>query len=57
MTRRGRQSLTVRIGINGFGRMVRTFVRRALDRGDIDVVAVSDITDARTLQHRPACVP
>jgi glyceraldehyde 3-phosphate dehydrogenase len=43
--------MTVRIGINGFGRIGRTFVRRTLDRGDLDVVAVNDITDARTLAH------
>jgi glyceraldehyde 3-phosphate dehydrogenase len=43
--------MTVRIGINGFGRVGRTFVRRALDHSDLDVVAVNDITDARTLAH------
>src|SRR5215475_3511220 len=48
---RERQSMTVRIGINGFGRIGRTFVRRTLDRSDLEVVAVNDITDARTLAH------
>ena len=43
--------MTVRIGINGFGRIGRTFVRRTLDRSDLEVVAVNDITDARTLAH------
>jgi glyceraldehyde 3-phosphate dehydrogenase len=43
--------MTVRVGINGFGRIGRTFVRRALERGDLEVVAVNDITDARTLAH------
>jgi glyceraldehyde 3-phosphate dehydrogenase len=43
--------MTVRIGINGFGRIGRTFVRHALQRADIEVVAVNDITDARTLAH------
>jgi len=43
--------MTVRIGINGFGRIGRTFVRRTLDHGDLEVVAVNDITDARTLAH------
>jgi glyceraldehyde 3-phosphate dehydrogenase len=43
--------MTVRAGINGFGRIGRTFVRRPLERGDIEVVAVNDITDARTLAH------
>ena len=43
--------MSIRVGINGFGRIGRTFVRRALERGDIEVVAVNDITDARTLAH------
>jgi glyceraldehyde 3-phosphate dehydrogenase len=43
--------MTTRVGINGFGRIGRTFVRRALERADIEVVAVNDITDARTLAH------
>jgi len=40
-----------RIGINGFGRIGRAFVRRSLEFGDLEVVAVNDITDARTLAH------
>jgi glyceraldehyde 3-phosphate dehydrogenase len=43
--------MTVRVGINGFGRIGRTFVRRSLQRADIEVVAVNDVTDARTLAH------
>ena len=43
--------MTVRIGINGFGRIGRAFVRRALEHDDLDIVAVNDITDARTLAH------
>jgi glyceraldehyde 3-phosphate dehydrogenase len=43
--------MTIRVGINGFGRIGRTFVRRSLERGDIEVVAVNDITDAWTLAH------
>jgi glyceraldehyde 3-phosphate dehydrogenase len=43
--------MTIRVGINGFGRIGRTFVRRSLERDDIEVVAVNDITDARTLAH------
>jgi glyceraldehyde 3-phosphate dehydrogenase len=39
------------IGINGFGRIGRAFVRRCLDRRDLDVVAINDITDAHTLAH------
>ena len=43
--------MTTRVGINGFGRIGRTFVRRAVERGDIEVVAINDITDARALAH------
>jgi glyceraldehyde 3-phosphate dehydrogenase len=43
--------MTTRIGINGFGRVGRAFARIALTRGDLQVVAVNDITDARTLAH------
>jgi len=43
--------MTTRVGINGFGRIGRAFTRLALDRGDLEVVAVNDITDARTLAH------
>ena len=43
--------MPVKVGINGFGRVGRAFVRRALDRDDLDVVAVNDLADARTLAH------
>jgi glyceraldehyde 3-phosphate dehydrogenase len=41
--------MTTRIGINGFGRIGRAFVRRSLELPDIEVVAVNDVTDVRTL--------
>jgi glyceraldehyde 3-phosphate dehydrogenase len=43
--------MTTRIGINGFGRIGRALVRCSLDRDDLEVVAVNDITDVRTLAH------
>ena len=43
--------MTTRVGINGFGRIGRAFTRLALERGDLEVVAVNDIADARTLAH------
>ncbi len=43
--------MTTRIGINGFGRIGRALVRRCLDRDDLEVVAVNDITDVGTLAH------
>ena len=43
--------MTTRVGINGFGRIGRAFLRRSLERDDLKVVAVNDVTDARTLAH------
>src|SRR5271165_5937081 len=43
--------MTTKVGINGFGRVGRTFTRIALERSDLEVVAVNDVTDARTLAH------
>src|SRR5215213_1665325 len=44
--------MSVKIGINGFGRIGRNFFRAAKKLGmDWDFVAVNDITDARTLAH------
>src|SRR4029453_9355564 len=44
--------MTVRVGINGFGRIGRNFFRAALVKGaDIEVVAVNDLTDNATLAH------
>jgi glyceraldehyde 3-phosphate dehydrogenase len=43
--------MTTRVGINGFGRIGRAFTRLALDRAGLEVVAVNDIADARTLVH------
>src|SRR6202167_2574478 len=46
-----RKQMTTRVGINGFGRIGRAFTRMALERTDVQVVAINDITDARTLAH------
>ena len=43
--------MAVKVGINGFGRIGRNIFRAALGRGDIDFVAVNDITDTGTLAH------
>jgi glyceraldehyde 3-phosphate dehydrogenase len=44
--------VTVRIGINGFGRIGRNFYRAALASGaDIELVGVNDLTDNKTLAH------
>src|SRR5512142_233574 len=43
----------IKVGVNGFGRIGRNVVRAALERtaGDIEFVAVNDLTDAKTLAH------
>jgi len=43
--------MTIKIGINGFGRIGRVFFRSAFQEKDFDFVAVNDITDAKTLAH------
>jgi glyceraldehyde 3-phosphate dehydrogenase len=45
--------MSVRVGINGFGRIGRNVFRAAAlgDGDDIEIVAVNDITDTRTLAH------
>lgn len=41
----------VKIGINGFGRIGRNMLRAALGSDDIQVVAINDLTDSKTLAH------
>ena len=43
--------MSLRVGINGFGRIGRNILRAALPHDDIDIVAVNDLTDAATLAH------
>ena len=43
--------MATRIGINGFGRIGRNFLRAACADSALEIVAVNDITDARTLGH------
>jgi glyceraldehyde 3-phosphate dehydrogenase len=43
--------MSVKVGINGFGRIGRNIFRTALGDSDIDFVAVNDITDTKTLAH------
>ncbi len=44
--------MTVRVGINGFGRIGRNFFRAVLASGaDIEVVGANDLTDNKTLAH------
>jgi len=41
----------VRIAINGFGRIGRNAFKIAFDRNDVEVVAINDLTDNKTLAH------
>ena len=41
----------VKVGINGFGRIGRNIYRTAIGDPDIDIVAVNDLTDTKTLAH------
>jgi len=41
----------MRVAVNGFGRIGRVFLRNILDRKNIDVVAINDLTDTATLAH------
>ncbi len=44
--------MSVRVGINGFGRIGRNFFRAARKQGaDVEIVAVNDIGDAKTMAH------
>jgi glyceraldehyde 3-phosphate dehydrogenase len=43
--------MATQVGINGFGRIGRNFFRAACNDAALDIVAVNDITDAKTLAH------
>ena len=43
--------MSVKLGINGFGRIGRMVFRAALNHSDVEVVAINDLTDAATIAH------
>src|SRR5256885_2116643 len=43
--------MSIKVGINGFGRIGRNIMRAAMAHKDVDIVAVNDLTDAATLAH------
>nr|WP_253281089.1 type I glyceraldehyde-3-phosphate dehydrogenase [Arcanobacterium phocae] len=52
MCTQGGYAVTIRVAINGFGRIGRNFIRAAYKRGaNFEVVAVNDLTDNKTLAH------
>ena len=46
-----RARVSVRIGINGFGRIGRSFFRILADRDDIEVVVINDLFDNEQLAY------
>ncbi len=42
---------TIRVAINGFGRIGRTFCRIAQSKSNIEIVAINDLADSKTLAH------
>ena len=56
-----RESSSIRVGINGFGRIGRGYLRSVLETPDVEVVAVNDVTDsatmARLLRYDSTCGP
>ncbi len=43
--------MTIKMGINGFGRIGRMVFRAAMNRSDVEVVAINDLTDSATMAH------
>jgi len=43
--------MSIKVGINGFGRIGRNLLRASINSPDIEFIAVNDITDAKTLAH------
>src|SRR6202049_2034238 len=43
--------MSIKVGINGFGRIGRNVVRAGLDRSNVEFVAANDLTDTKTLAH------
>jgi glyceraldehyde 3-phosphate dehydrogenase len=43
--------MSIRVGINGFGRIGRNVFRAGVNKKGLEFVAVNDLTDAKTLAH------
>ncbi|MCP3901498.1 MAG: aldehyde dehydrogenase, partial [Desulfobacteraceae bacterium] len=43
--------MSIKIGINGFGRIGRLVFRASLSNPDVEVVAINDLTDTKTIAH------
>jgi len=47
----GHYSLNMKIAINGFGRIGRITLRALLQRPGLEIVAINDLSDTKTLAH------
>ncbi len=43
--------MTIKVGVNGFGRIGRIFFRAALENPEVEVVAINDLTDPQMMAH------
>ncbi|MDH5349174.1 MAG: type I glyceraldehyde-3-phosphate dehydrogenase, partial [Nitrospira sp.] len=43
--------MAIRVGINGFGRIGRNVFRASMGDQDLQIVAINDLTDAKTLAY------
>lgn len=43
--------MALRVGINGFGRIGRNFLRTCIGEGALEIAGINDLTDAKTLAH------
>ncbi len=43
--------MSIRVAINGFGRIGRNFFRTSFQNPDLEIVAINDLTDSQTLAH------
>jgi glyceraldehyde 3-phosphate dehydrogenase len=43
--------MKIKVAINGFGRIGRVFLRNCIDHPEIDIVAINDVADTKTLAH------
>jgi len=43
--------MTIKLGINGFGRIGRLVFRAAADNPDVEITAINDLTDTKTIAH------
>src|SRR5580693_9828293 len=50
-THKNGETMAIKVGINGFGRIGRNVLRTSLNDPDLEFVAVNDLTDPKTLAH------